>query len=68
MNVWIFFVTEHSGLIQSKSKKLPQGTRYVHNVQGCQIFLVTTYQNGEDMPNIHKSIPNGHKMYPMAVK
>jgi hypothetical protein len=31
------------------------------SVQGCQIFLGTTYQNG-------KNIPNGHKIYQMATK
>jgi hypothetical protein len=29
--------------------------------QGCQIFLGTTYQNGEN-------IPNDHKMYKVAIK
>jgi hypothetical protein len=48
--------------------------------QGCQIFLGTTYQNGEkiyqitikyiiwpeDIPNSHNIyIPNSHKIYPM---
>jgi hypothetical protein len=32
-----------------------------HEVQGCQIFLAKTYQNGE-------KIPNYHKIYPEAVK
>jgi hypothetical protein len=31
------------------------------HVQGCQIFLDTTYQSG-------KNIPNGHKVYQMAMK
>jgi hypothetical protein len=30
-------------------------------VQGCQIFIVTTLRNG-------KNIPNGHKIYQLAVK
>jgi hypothetical protein len=29
--------------------------------QGCQIFLITTYQNG-------KNVPNNHKIYQMAVQ
>jgi hypothetical protein len=33
----------------------------IRRVQGCQIYLGTTYQNG-------KNIPNDHKMYQMAVK
>jgi hypothetical protein len=49
--------------------------------QGCQIFLSTTYQNGEHVPKDHKiyqmvtkytewslNIPNGHKIYQMATK
>jgi hypothetical protein len=37
--------------------------------QGCQIYLVTTYQNGKNVPNNHKIyqisaifIPNGNKI------
>jgi hypothetical protein len=50
-------------------------------VQGCQIFLGTTYQNVKNIPNNHKifkmatkytkwpqNIPNGHKIYQMATK
>jgi hypothetical protein len=39
-------------------------------LQGCQIFLATTYQNGKNIPNYHKisKIPNGHKIYRVAVK
>jgi hypothetical protein len=35
----------------------------VHSIweQGCQIFLGTTYKNGE-------ILPNKQKMYPMAIK
>jgi ribosomal protein L27 len=38
-------------------------------MQGCQIFLGTKYQNGENIPNGHKIyVSNGNKIYPMAVK
>jgi hypothetical protein len=43
-------------------------------IQGCQIFLGTTYQNGEKCTKLPKytkwtqNIPNGHKIYLMAVK
>jgi hypothetical protein len=36
--------------------------------QGCQIFLGTTYQNGEKYIKMIKSILNGHTIYQMAVK
>jgi hypothetical protein len=36
--------------------------------KGCQIFLATTYQSWENIPNNQKiHIPNSHKIYPMAV-
>jgi hypothetical protein len=35
---------------------------------GCQMFLVTTYQNGQIYQNDHKMYQNGHKMYPKATK
>jgi hypothetical protein len=42
--------------------------------QGCQIFLGTTYQNGKKyqlINNVYKwpqNIPNGSKIYQMAIK
>jgi hypothetical protein len=36
--------------------------------QCCQIFLGTTYQNGEKYTKLSQNIPNGHKVFPMAVK
>jgi hypothetical protein len=44
--------------------------------RGCQIFLRATYKNGkyvpklpQNIPNVHKiCIPNGHKIYQMAIK
>jgi hypothetical protein len=36
--------------------------------QGCQIFLGTTYQNRENIPKQPQNIPNGHKIYAIAVK
>jgi hypothetical protein len=33
--------------------------------QGCQIFLVITYQNGKNIPQ--NILVNGHNMYEMAV-
>jgi hypothetical protein len=35
--------------------------------QGCQIFLGTLYQNGENIPNDNKNIPNGHEISQMPV-
>jgi hypothetical protein len=37
-------------------------------VQGCQIFLGTTYQNRENLPNDHKMYQTGHKIFPIAIK
>jgi hypothetical protein len=37
-------------------------------VQGCQIFLGTTYQKGENVPNYHKIIQNGPEPYQNVVK
>jgi hypothetical protein len=36
--------------------------------QGCQIFHGTIYQNGEKYTKLPQNIPNGHKIYQMAVK
>jgi hypothetical protein len=39
--------------------------------QGCQIFHFTTYQNGQNIPKDHQitiKIPNGHKIYKMAIQ
>jgi hypothetical protein len=36
--------------------------------QGCQMFLGTTYQNGEKCTKWPQDIPNGHKIYQMAMK
>jgi hypothetical protein len=51
------------------------------DLQGCQIFLGTWYQNRKNVPNGHKmyqmdtkctkwtqNVPNGHKMYQMDTK
>jgi hypothetical protein len=44
-------------------------------VQGCQIFLGTTYQNGEKIYHIRikytkwpQNVQNGHKIYKVATK
>jgi hypothetical protein len=35
----------------------------------ARFFLVQTYQNGKNISNDHKlHIPNGHKLYQMAIK
>jgi hypothetical protein len=39
-----------------------------HFLQGCQIFLGTIYQRGEKYARLPQSIPNGHKIYQMAIK
>jgi hypothetical protein len=36
--------------------------------QGCQIFLATTYQNGNKYTKQPENVPNGHKLYQIAVK
>jgi hypothetical protein len=36
--------------------------------QGCQIFLCTTYQNEINTPKWPQYIPNGQKIFQMAVK
>jgi hypothetical protein len=35
--------------------------------RGCQIFLGTTYQNGEKYTKLLYNIPNGHKKYQKAL-
>jgi hypothetical protein len=37
-------------------------------IRVARFFVVQTYQNGKDVPNDHTLIPNGHKLYQMAVK
>jgi hypothetical protein len=37
------------------------------SVQGCQIFLGPKYQNREKYTKLPQNIPNGHKVFPMAV-
>jgi hypothetical protein len=36
--------------------------------QGCQIFLGTIYQSGEECTKMTTKLPNAHKIYPMVVK
>jgi hypothetical protein len=36
--------------------------------QGCQIFLGPKYQNGDKYTKLPQNIPNGHKIFPLAVK
>jgi hypothetical protein len=36
--------------------------------QGCQIFLGPNYQNGIKYTKCPQNIPNGHKIFPMAIK
>jgi hypothetical protein len=48
---------------------LPSGdcaTMYVD--QGCQNFLGPKYQNRGKYTRLTKNIPNGHKIFPMAIK
>jgi hypothetical protein len=35
--------------------------------QGCQIFLGATNQFGKNIPNWPPKIPNGHKIYSIAI-
>jgi hypothetical protein len=35
--------------------------------QGCQIFIGTTYQNGEQYTKSPQNVSNGHKIYLLAV-
>jgi hypothetical protein len=37
-------------------------------MQGCQIFLGTKYQSGEKYTKLPQNIPNGPKIFPIAVK
>jgi hypothetical protein len=36
--------------------------------QGCQIFLGPKYQNVGKYTKLPQNIPNGHNIFPMAVK
>jgi hypothetical protein len=43
----------------------------IHNLtfgHGCQIFLGTTYQNGQNFNKWPQNIPIRHKIYQMAIK
>jgi hypothetical protein len=35
--------------------------------QGCQIFIGPKYQNGEKYTKLSQNIPNGYKIFQMAV-
>jgi hypothetical protein len=37
-------------------------------LQDCQIFLDPKYQNGEKYTKLPQNIPNGNKIFPMAIK
>jgi hypothetical protein len=39
----------------------------LYGVQGCQIFLDSMYQNGEKFHRIATELPNGLKIYKLAV-
>jgi hypothetical protein len=39
-----------------------------NHTQGCQIFLGPKYQKGEKYTKLPQNIPNGYKIFPMAVK
>jgi hypothetical protein len=39
-----------------------------NNMQGCQICLGSKYQSGEKCTKFPKSVPNGHTIFPVAVK
>jgi hypothetical protein len=38
------------------------------DLQGCQIFLAASYQNGKECTKWPQSIPNGHKVYQIVTK
>jgi hypothetical protein len=42
--------------------------RQMENIKGCQIFLGPKYQNGDKYTKLPQNIPNGHKIFPMAIK
>jgi hypothetical protein len=52
------------------SLNLFRGRNYIHNewASGCQIFLDTIYQKEKKYTKLPQNIPNGHKMYQMALK
>jgi hypothetical protein len=58
------FPTEEAAL--SSSAASIWGT-LPHQLQGCQIFLGTAYQNVQNIPKMTKNVPHGHKIYEMAV-
>jgi hypothetical protein len=41
---------------------------YARTYQGCQIFIGPKYQNGGKYTKFPQNIPNGHKIFPMAIK
>jgi hypothetical protein len=45
-----------------------QGSNEESRVQGCQIFLGPKYQNGKQYTKLPQNIPNGHEIFPMAIK
>jgi hypothetical protein len=64
-----FFAKENSSVWQLSQtdwrRRAPPATvgpRSPCSKQGCQIFLGTTYQNGKNLLDKHKSYQNGHKI------
>jgi hypothetical protein len=50
------------------SSVLSTGVSGVEAHQGCQIFLGPKYQNVGKYTKLPQNIPNGHNIFPMAVK
>jgi hypothetical protein len=52
----------------SSENKIQECASSTKLVKGCQIFLGTTHQKGKKYTKEPQNIPNGHKIYRMAVK
>jgi hypothetical protein len=57
------------GYSKTQSNLYRKNSKYLTSTrsQGCQIFLGTIYQNGENYTNLPLNYQNGHKIYQMAI-
>jgi hypothetical protein len=76
-----FYTVASVAVVEFPTEARRKCLRILSCVQGCQILLGTTYQNGKNIPNFHKTyqistkhtkfpqnIPNFHKTYQISTK
>jgi hypothetical protein len=64
---FLFYFKDQTGFdLLSKYGGTTSSRKIKSRKQGCQIFLVQTYQNGEKYTNEPETTPNCHTLYRMA--